>query len=214
MAIEEPKIMIVGCGPGSPDYVLPAARDAIRDAEVLVGARRFLEMFPSGNAVSIGFSGDGSSMLDEIACYAGKKKIVILVAGDPGLYSLARNVVRRFGRAACRVLPGISSFQVAFARIGLDWEDARLLSLHGRTPSVSPASFADEKKIAVFAGGEQSRRWLCDLGRVLGTRFDVFICSNLTLADERVECITAAELETTPLPSRSIVLFINKECWS
>ena len=37
------------------------------------------------------------------------KNIAVLVTGDPGIFSLARLVIERFGREQCRVIPGISS---------------------------------------------------------------------------------------------------------
>ena len=74
-------------------------------------------------------------LLDQIAARrAAGRRVAVLVSGDPGLYSLAQNVVRRFGREHCEVVPAVSSVQVAFARLGLDWADARILSAHGRTP--------------------------------------------------------------------------------
>ena len=47
MESESHPIVIVGCGPGSPDYLTAAAIRAVQEAEVLVGARRLLELFPA-----------------------------------------------------------------------------------------------------------------------------------------------------------------------
>lgn len=72
--------------------------------------------------------------------------------GDPGLASLAKLVLRRFGLHACEVLPGISSVQVAFARLGLDWLDARILSAHARLPLAVLGELSDYAKLAILAG--------------------------------------------------------------
>ena len=45
MEVKGPAIVIVGCGPGSPDYLTPLARRAVERAEVLVGASRLLDLF-------------------------------------------------------------------------------------------------------------------------------------------------------------------------
>ena len=74
----------------------------------------------------------------------------MLVGGDPGLYSLAQRVVRRFGREQCEVVPAVSSVQVAFSRLGIDWADARILSAHGRTPDATAADLQRIDKIAVL----------------------------------------------------------------
>ena len=46
MALKEHPIIIAGCGPGSPDCLTARARGAIQGAEVLIGARRLLDIFP------------------------------------------------------------------------------------------------------------------------------------------------------------------------
>jgi cobalt-precorrin-7 (C5)-methyltransferase len=214
MALSQAEIIIVGCGPGAVEYLPPVGYKAIQHAEVLVGAPRMLDAFSLNGALKIPFGIDVSAMLEKMAGYAGFKNIVVLVTGDPGISSLARQVIERFGRANCRVIPGISAVQTAFARIALDWQGAFIVTAHGRTPSEEPSVFAGKKKIAVLTGGEATRSWLCSLAVALGNSHEIFICSNLTLSNERVDCISASELGTVPLPSRTIVLFIERGCLS
>jgi precorrin-6B methylase 1 len=101
--------------------------------------------------------------------------------------------------------------QTAFARVGLDWQDARIVSAHGSLPDAEMDTFAGQDKIAVLAGGEASRAWIRALVRFLGNGYGIIVCSDLTLENERVQSIDQARLDTVPLPSRSIVLFIKKE---
>jgi precorrin-6y C5,15-methyltransferase (decarboxylating) CbiE subunit len=195
------EIVIVGCGPGATEYLPPVGRVAIDQAEVVVGAARLLEAFAPKCAERIVVGADVAAALDAMA---GRNNIVVLVTGDPGLASFARTVRERFGRASCRVIPGISSVQTAFARIGLDWEDACIVSAHNEVPS---RDLAGQKKIAVLAGGEKCRSWLVSLG--VGR--EIFVCENLTLPEERVRKVSVAELETMPLVSLTVVLFIAPE---
>ena len=214
MVLSATEITIVGCGPGAVEYLPPVGYKAIQHADVLVGAPRLLDAFSSSGALKIPFGADVSPVLEEMASLFGHKKVVVLVTGDPGLHSLARQVIGRFGRANCRVIPGISSVQIAFARIALDWQDVRIVTAHGQIPEEDPNSLSEQKKIAVLAGGESARPWLCSLATALGDSHEIFVCSNLTLSDERVDCISASALGTVPLPSRSIVLFIERGCLS
>ena len=207
------EITIVGCGPGAKDYLLPAGRRALRRADVLAGTPRLLATFAAETQTRIDMrKGDVKTLLDEITPYVGLKKVAVLVTGDPGLCSLARNVIERFGRSRCRIIPGISSVQAAFARAALDWQDARVITAHGVTPVEDLADISGSKKIAVLAGGESSRTWLCSLADRLGDRYQIVVCSDLTLPDERVEYIGAEGMRTVPLPSRSVVLLIDKGC--
>ena len=199
----------MGCGPGALEYVTPAALHAIKQAEVLVGARRLLESFPEIAAERIVVGADVPKALDAMALHLGQRRIVVLVTGDPGLCSLARPVIRRFGRNACRVIPGISSVHAAFASVGIDWLGARILSAHDHKPETDPGSLVNEEKLAVLAGNPASAAWLDALAVALFSTHEIVVCENLTLADEsirRVDCFTLP----MNLASRSILLFIKK----
>ena len=205
------KIIIVGCGPGALDYLTAAARAAIESAEVLVGAPRLLDALPAQRAERIVVRTDIEDVLNQIASRAGRKKIAVLVSGDPGLCSLAKPVIKRFSRDACEVIPGVSSVQVAFARVGLDWLDARIVTAHDKTPEVSAAALAGEKKIAVLAGNDASQPWIASLAMSLATSHQVIVCENLTLPNENVRQVNPSELQTMKLASRAIVLMLHKE---
>ncbi|MCX6966848.1 MAG: precorrin-6y C5,15-methyltransferase (decarboxylating) subunit CbiE [Verrucomicrobia bacterium] len=201
-------ITIVGCGPGALEYVTPAALRAIHEAEVLVGARRLLESFPEVAALRILVGADVPQALAAMTEHLGQRRIVVLVTGDPGLCSLARPVIQHFGRDACRVIPGISSVHAAFASVGIDWFGARILSAHDQPPDLAPASLAFENKLALLAGNPAHSAWVAALAAALVATHDLFVCENLTLADEsvrRVDCLPVN------LASRTVLLFIKKE---
>ena len=210
MDMKNPSLIIAGCGPGSPDYLTPAARMAVLQAEVLVGASRLLELFPDHGAEKIIVGSDIDKILGKIDSHR-EKRIVVLVTGDPGLCSLARPILERFGRSHCEVIPGVSSVQVAFARIGMDWLDARIIDAHGENPRLTPASLKKEGKIAVFAGRKEAIRWTANLVKALGKGRRIYLCENLTLADERMRQVQPADLEEIETSSRTIVLIIREE---
>lgn len=58
--------------------------------------------------------------------------VVVLASGDPGFFGIVRLLRERFGNEDLRVLPGVSSVALAFARAGLPWDDAVTVSAHGR----------------------------------------------------------------------------------
>jgi precorrin-6y C5,15-methyltransferase (decarboxylating) CbiE subunit len=202
-------ITIVGCGPGSPDYVTPAARRAVAGAEVVVGSPRLLELFPEASPTRILVGADISAALDEMAAVADGRPMAVLVSGDAGLYSLAQHVLSRFGRTHCEVIPGVSSLQVAFARLGLDWADARILSAHGRLPPIHAAELASVPKIAILAGSATGLQYAARVAGSLEASHTFFLCENLTLADERVHKVTAKEIARCNAASLSIILLIR-----
>ncbi len=211
MAIKEQKIMIVGCGPGAPEYLTPAARQAIAGAEVLIGARRLLELIPPDGRERIAMGKDTEAILREIALRRGQR-LAVLVTGDPGLYSLATPVLRRFGREACELVPGISAVQTAFARLGLDWQEAFIISTHAAEPELDPARLSASGKIAILGGGKEFPRPLASLLASMEDKdYRLFACEDLTLPEECVYEGTAAELAGRTLSTRAIILIVRKD---
>jgi len=211
MAVKLPKLWIVGCGPGAAEYLTEAARQAVARADVLFGGWRLLDLFPDGSAEKIPLAADIPGTLERIAeRLAAGQEIAVLVSGDPGLYSLAQRVIRRFGREQCEVVPGVSSVQVAFSRLGLDWSDARILSAHGRIPDATAADLQRADKIAVLAGTSGSLRWSAGVAAALEASHAAFLGENLTLGDERFQSLTPGQLGTLDAASLSIVLLIRR----
>jgi precorrin-6y C5,15-methyltransferase (decarboxylating) CbiE subunit len=204
-------ISIVGCGPGSLDYLTPAARRSIEEAEVLVGAWRLLALFPGSGAKRIVVGSDIPQALDQLASQLGQQKVAVLVSGDPGVCSLAQPVIRRFGWQSCRVIPGVSSVQVAFARVGVDWTDARLISAHHHVPDTGFASLVSEPKIALLAGNSSNMSWVIELAEHLAETHTIFACQDLTLPQEQVFCLSPEQLAACPLSSQTILLFLGKK---
>lgn len=216
MKTEGKKILIVGCGPGSPDLITPAARAAALTAEVLIVSKRLADLFPEATAERID---SGTDIPGTIAAIAERrdagKQVVVLATGDPGIASLAQPVIRHFGRENCTVIPGISSIQVAFARLGLDWRDVRIVVAHSEDPEETAEDLAAAEKIAILGGRDGSLRWAAGLLREIGADRRVFLCEELTLPGERIrEIADPGELTAQPVATRAIVLILRKELLS
>lgn len=69
------------------------------------------------------------------------RRICVIVSGDTGFYSLLTFMRKNYSQKELNVIPGISSYQYLFSRIGEVWQDYRLLSVHGRE-----ASYIEELK--------------------------------------------------------------------
>lgn len=202
-------ITIVGCGPGGKSYLTFAGAQALAAARVLVGSRRLLETFADPSTQQIAVGADVDAALAAIEQLYGQGGVVVLVSGDPGISSLARPVIRRFGRHNCDVIPGISAIQAAFARLGVDWLDARLISAHGRIPQVTVAELAGQPKIAVLAGTVAAMQWAADLGEVLSGH-TLYLCREMTLPAESIQQIAATQLRQMPATARTLILFIKE----
>lgn len=210
MAVKE-LITIIGCGPGSAEYLTQAARQSAGEADFMIGSKRLLELFPDAVCEKVAEGADTAKVIKEIEARLGKGKIVVLVSGDPGLHSLARPVIRRFGSAQCRVVPGISSVQLAFARIGLEWHDAKIISAHAVDPVMDLDALCAENKIAVLGGRKESAVWVRRLAENMDDDRAIFVCENLSLANEKVVEVKPWELDGREYASMTIFLIIRRD---
>ncbi len=206
------KVSILGCGPGSPDFVTPAVRLAALEASVLVGAQRLLDLFPESDARRVALGSNIGQTLDEIERIPDTEAVAVLVSGDPGAFSLAKPVIERFGRDACHVIPGISSLQAAFAAVRLDWSDAVFISAHKDDPDEHTVRRAEAAgKIAILAGRKASPTWIARFAAGLPWECRLFLCEDLTLESERIREVAVERLRKIDVSSRAIALVIRKD---
>ncbi len=205
MSSPKPPITIAGCGPGKREYVIPLAEKAIQSAEVLVGSKHLLDMFPEVMATRIVLQPEIHKTLQAVQ-QAMPQKIVVIVSGDPGLASFSKLVVDQFGPENCRIIPGISSLQLAFARLGMDWTRIKIINAHGRTPPKTAHEPYTGGPIAVLTGGDpKSWSWTIDfVNQVCSKR--VAVLENLGLDTERVGWYEPQSLYNQQVSSRTIVI--------
>jgi cobalt-precorrin-7 (C5)-methyltransferase len=204
------KIHIIGCGPGHPGFLTAAAFAAVIKADLLVGAEHLLNLFPSVECQRIAVCGTMTAVLDQVD-ESKAETICVLVSGDTGLFSLARMFINRFGRERCQLLPGISSIQLACARLAIDWCDLKIISGHGRIPDADLDQLRQSDKIALLAGDDAAITWLADQWQALGSDYEVASCENLSLETEAVRYfIDVADLRAADLPSRTILFLCKK----
>ena len=127
---------MVGTGPGAAEWLTPAAWRAIRGAEVVVGGRRQLERFAPAGAERVVVGGDMDEVAAALRAHAGRR-VVVLASGDPGFFGIPVALRRLLPEAEIVTLPGISSVQLAAARLGRPWHDLPFASAHGRTSTAS-----------------------------------------------------------------------------
>ena len=126
------KVYIIGSGPGSVDYLLPVAKLEIERADCLIGAERLLSLFSYQDKKVIRLEGNFKKAISYIKKNKDKERIAVLVSGDPGLYSFLGQIRMALKKEEYAVIPGISTLQIAFAKIGESWQDAKIVSIHGR----------------------------------------------------------------------------------
>lgn len=203
--------MIVGIGPGHPDYILPAASQAIREASVLVGGARVLEDFSRADQQKITVRGDIAAVIAAIRDQLERSDVVVMVSGDPGYYSLLDALRREFPIEKLSVIPGISSIQFAFSRLSLPWHDADLLSFHGRRPGDERLGHRPGRILGMLTDANYNSQTIAELLLRLGWPPDceTAVCSRLSYADERIVRTTLQKAQSDPKETHCIMVVIG-----
>jgi len=131
------KIALIGIGCGDPKGLTKEAEEMIRSADYLFGAKRMLESvgFGNGNKYPLYKVEDIAAKLEQLREKKNESfSAAVLFSGDTGFYSGAKAAFDVFSKIEgyeVKLLPGISSIQLFSARLGIAWQDAKLLSFHG-----------------------------------------------------------------------------------
>lgn len=202
------KIIVAGIGPGNAEYMLPKALQAIEQANFLVGGKRALAQFAHEGQITMPIAADIPAVLAFIREHLAEADVVVMVSGDPGYYSLLDRLRSEFSVEQITVLPGISSMQMAFAKLALPWHDADLLSFHGRVPEEGKLHYAENRLIGFLTDGIHNSHTvpqkLLELGWPKDTYFAV--CSRLSYEDEVIIQTTLAEAEKYPVYTHCILV--------
>jgi len=112
-----------------------AALARLQEAEVVIAASRVLNLFAETIAQAEGkdLTGNLSLVPEWInTALAAQKKVVVLATGDPLCHGIASFLTKKLGVDKLEIMPNVSSIQLAFARIGMAWQDAKICSIHSK----------------------------------------------------------------------------------
>lgn len=131
--VQSNKINVVGLGPGSIKYLSTSGIECIKEAEIIVGSTRQLSDLKAiiSEKQEIYILGK----LAELIAYLKEnieRKITIIVSGDTGYYSLVPYLSKNLSKDILNIIPNISSYQYLFSKLGENWQNFRLASVHGR----------------------------------------------------------------------------------
>ena len=103
---------------------------------------------------------DPEGTLKQLPALAATKRVVVLASGDPNFYGVGPLVVRVLGAEHVVIHPNLTAMQTACARLRMPWQDATVVSLHGRSwehlAAVlgQPGPLADLHRPGAPAGGD------------------------------------------------------------
>lgn len=205
------RVNIVGIGPGNPELLTGAAIKAIKESNILIGDKRMLAAFAEADKKI--YDTIKTADIVEIAASANPEKdvLAVLVSGDVGFFSLAKTISGKLPECECVRYCGISSLVYFAAKLQLSWDDAKIVSMHGRKQNLV-AAVAENKKVFSLTGGEHTPQMLCAQLCEHGlSDVQVYVGENLSYPEEKITIGTAAEISKQNFPSLSVMMVINEQ---
>lgn len=201
------KIYLVGAGIEGWEGFGAKALEVIGQAEVLIGHRRHLEIFPdfTGKKQELG---DLSILLEQLR--GTDKRTVVLGSGDPNFFGIARFLLRNLPKERIEIFPNVTSVQYAFAQIKEPWDDAIFVSVHGRGLKGAVDRIVAAEKVAVLTDKNNTP---AVIARELIARgadgYEAWLCENLGLPGEKFTRTDVKGLLELPAAELNILILIK-----
>lgn len=197
----ENKIYIIGIGPGSSEYLTKKAVDTVKTSDYTVGSTRAIDLFDDVNN-KIAFN--VKDLLDKLEkgvdLAIEGNTVSILSTGDPGFSGVLNTVLRianekNFPEEKIEVIPGISSLQLAAAHNHIQWDNANVMTFHGRENIKDILKVINNGKTTIALPSKKVRdmaQFLLDNG--VDEHREVVVCERLSYDDEKIVRSTLKDL--------------------
>ena len=181
------RIVVVSIGPGSLDYITEAAKKRLQESDLILGSIRQIEDIKRICSQKCHLHiykkiTEIKTVMEENAT----KQISILVSGDSGYYSLVPYLQKVLGEKF-DIIPGLSSFQYLFSKIGENWQEYYLGSVHGRKLDYLQVLSAENRGLILLTDEEENPKKIAKELYEKGFRgIELIIGENLSYENEKI----------------------------
>ena len=206
---ERKEVSLIGMGMGRLSMLSKEQTEALEKADIYVGSGRLLNLLDNKKKK---YKEYNAEKIVEIIKQEEAKRIAVVFSGDTGFFSGAKGLkllLKDADKIDVKVFPGISSISYLSSRTGLDWQDAHIVSVHGRDADVTGSVREHEKVFLLLSDAKELKEIAFDLSEAgLG---DTRIITGISLSsdDERIIDKEAVEYEGLELRGISCAFLIN-----
>ena len=229
----QPHITLLGIGMGSREMLTVQGKNSLDQADLLIGARRMVDSVKRPDQ-DVFIEYRSQEIKDYIDSHPEYDNIVIVLSGDVGFYSGAKKLLdvlqqnklsqNSFGsetagqsssvqntvKPEIQVQCGISSVVYFMSKIGLSWDDAKIVSAHGRRCNLI-SYIHNEKKVFAILGTSDGvavlASKLVDYGM---SDVLLYVGENLSYDNEKIFVKTAGELTEYTGNPLSVICAVNE----
>ncbi len=214
MCKEKRKIWLIGIGMGTKELLTREAEEAVKSSDCIIGANRMIQMFRDMNKPCI-----SEYKPERIREYIEKNRqyqtIAIVLSGDVGFYSGAKKLEtvlqdsEKSSEYEIQRIPGISSVVYLAAALHTSWEDAVLLSMHGRHQNFIHTVLHNRKTILLL-GEKECGKLIVEKTAYYGlSGLKIHIGKNFSYPEESIVTKWMQEVTEEDLTGLCVVMIEN-----
>ena len=220
------EVVVVGLGPAGREWLTPEAREALAEADDLIGYGPYLDRVPN-NPHQRKHPSD-NRVEAERAAFAldlakSGSRVAVVSSGDPGVFAMASAVLEvgdeeQFAKVPIRVLPGLTAAHAVASRVGAPLgHDYCVVSLSDRLKPweiiagrLEAAAKAD-LVLAIYNPASKTRTWQVEAARDLllahrSADTPVVIGRDVGGPEEHIRVVRLADLDPTTIDMRCLLL--------
>lgn len=183
-------ITVVGLGDNGCAGLPSHAFNSIISAQVLIGAERFLAFFPQFSGIKIPLKGKISEIMDQAIEYSYEYNVCILASGDPLFYGVGSLLLKKIrDHSLINFIPSPTCVQIAFSKLKINYEEARVLSFHGKKKLGGLVTELQHyKQVAILTDPHNNANAIANyLLKYNEVHWKVYLCQNLQAVDESIQ---------------------------
>lgn len=204
----KPHITLLGIGMGGEGTLTIEGKKSLEKAELLIGAKRIADSVKMPHHTVV-YEYDSERIFAYIKEHPQYEKIVVALSGDVGFYSGAKKLLGKLGKGT-EVVCGISSVSYFMAKAGLSWDDAKIVSAHGKACNLVSLIRYNKKVFSILGTGDgisalSQKLVFYGMGEVL-----LYVGENLSYENEKIFVRPAKELTEYEGDALSVVCAYNE----
>jgi len=221
---------VIGVLDNGIDSLSAEAVSRIQQADMVIAATRVLTLF--NESIAKAEQKDLTGQLKQVPewitdALAQEKQVVVLATGDPLCHGIASYLSRKIGIEQLNILPNVSSIQLAFARLGIAWQDTKICSVHTKEAGTWQQGSGPEHgfyallqaihqhdKLAVLTSPENNPARIADLllQEGLAEQFSMSVAENLLCDDEKIiQGLSMEEIRDYSFNGNDVVVLLRQQ---
>lgn len=203
------QLYLIGMGPGNEELLTKQALSCLEGCSLIIGAKRVLEIWPGIRKKQTFSSYKKEEIAAFLRAHPEHEKAAVVYSGDIGFYSGAKGMEKLLEEFEVHPVTGISSPLYFLNRLGLAWEDVRLVSCHGQDCGIV-LEISCHRSVCALLGTPDSVSKICEKLQAAGLEdVKITVGERLSYPEEKITKGTPAQLAGQKFDALSVALFEN-----